>query len=470
MNLNFKNTRVLVVGDVMLDSYWQGSTSRISPEAPVPIVNVTDQSNKLGGSGNVAMNITSLGAKCKLLSLVGDDSAGEDVQKMLEVAGIGNNCIIDTKISTTRKLRVLSQHQQLVRLDFEENKHNSNTSGLFGSYREFLPDTNIVVLSDYNKGALTNSLPFIEMAKEYSIPVLVDPKKKGFEEYAGAFLLTPNKKEFEEVVGICELESDLISKAANVIRDYNLEYLLITLGENGMTLVSKNNKAEHFPTMAREVYDVTGAGDTVVATLATGLGSGLSIQESVVLSCRAAGIVVGRVGASSVTTDDLTQELNAEVALKSLAKNKISDQKGIVNYINEQRSNGKTIVFTNGCFDILHAGHQHYLEKAASLGDILIVGVNSDASVSSLKGDSRPLNTLKDRMILLAGLSAVDMVVDFNEETPINLISAILPDILVKGGDYQAEDVVGKNVSGQVVIIDLVEGKSTTSILNKIAQ
>ncbi len=470
MNLNFSDTTVLVVGDVMLDSYWQGSTERVSPEAPVPVVRVNDMSWRVGGSGNVAVNVTSLGARAHLLALMGDDANGLQLAKLLEQSDIDHHCIIDHRIPTTNKLRVLSQHQQLIRLDFEQLIQNLDIQAMLASYETLLASSNVVVLSDYGKGLMEQPLPFIELANNTNTPVLIDPKKKQFSNYSGAYLLTPNQKEMEAVIGPWHDRADLINKTAKVIDECNLAGMLVTQGGEGMTLVMKDNSADHFLAHAQEVYDVTGAGDTVIASLATGLGSGMSIQDAVFLSCKAAGIVVGRMGTSSVSVEDLQNLERTSSNKLSPILQKIINKKDISSTIEFYKKQGKKIVFTNGCFDLLHAGHVRYLEKASALGDVLIVAVNSDDSVTKLKGESRPINLLQDRMELLAGLASVDLVVDFSEETPANLVCAIQPDILVKGGDYQVDQIAGRECAGEVILIDFVKGKSSSNVVKKIRQ
>ncbi|MBT7044155.1 MAG: D-glycero-beta-D-manno-heptose 1-phosphate adenylyltransferase, partial [Gammaproteobacteria bacterium] len=341
---------------------------------------------------------------------------------------------------------------------------------MLDSFEILLSETDVVVLSDYGKGLLEQTLPFIQRANKTNTPVLIDPKKRNFDDYNGAFLLTPNQKEMEIVVGKWRDQSDLVNRAGRVIEECNLSGLLVTQGGDGMTLVMKGQPAEHFPAHAQEVYDVTGAGDTVIATLATGLGSGMTMQDSVFLSCKAAGIVVGRVGTASVSVEDLQNLERSSSNKLSPIQQKIVDRKDVSTTIEFYKKQGKKIVFTNGCFDLLHAGHVRYLEQASALGDVLIVAVNSDESVTQLKGESRPINPLQDRMELLAGLASVDLVVDFTEDTPEDLICSIKPDILVKGGDYEVEQIAGRQCAGEVVLIDFVAGKSSTSLVKKIQQ
>ncbi len=468
MNLDFSNVNILVVGDVMLDSYWQGKTERISPEAPVPVVHVNDRSWRVGGSGNVAVNVTSLGANARLLAMMGDDSDGQRLAELLSQSDIENHCLIDHKIPTTNKLRVLSQHQQLIRLDFEQVLIELDIQPMLDIYDSLVEKSSVVVLSDYGKGLLKQTLPFILRANKSNVPVLIDPKKNSFEDYKGAYLLTPNQKEMEIVVGKWSDQADLINRSQQVIGECDPSGLLVTQGGDGMTLIMKGQTAEYFPAHAQEVYDVTGAGDTVIATLATGLGSGMSIQDSVFLSCKAAGIVVGRVGTASVSVEDLENLERSSSNKLSPIQQKIVDKKDISSTVDFYKKQGKKIVFTNGCFDLLHAGHVRYLEKASALGDVLIVAVNSDDSVTQLKGKSRPINPLQDRMELLAGLASVDLVIDFTEDTPENLICSIKPDILVKGGDYKVDEIAGRQCVEEVILIDFVTGKSTSSMVKKI--
>lgn len=470
MNFDFSSANILIVGDVMLDSYWQGATRRISPEAPVPVIHVNDQSMRIGGSGNVAMNVTSLGASASLLALIGADQAGRDLSELLLESSINNLCVIESELQTTTKLRVLSQHQQLIRLDFEQPHHSKNPAQLLAQFEANLASVNMVILSDYGKGVLHDAQPYIQLAKRHAIPVLVDPKKPDFESYSGAYLITPNQKEFEAVVGVSENQAEMVAKAARVIESCDLQGMLITQGEHGMTLVMKGQQAEHFPAHAQEVYDVTGAGDTVIAALATGLASGLSMHDSVFLSCKAAAIVVGRVGTASVSIDDLQNLERSSSNKLSPVNQKIVQRSMLQSMVEQYKQQGKKIVFTNGCFDLLHIGHVRYLEQASALGDVLIVAVNSDDSVTRLKGDARPINPLADRMELLAGLASVDLVVDFAEDTPEALICSIHPDILVKGGDYQLEQIAGRQCCDEVVLIDFIEGKSSSSIVQKIQQ
>ena len=468
MNLDFSDANVLVIGDVMLDSYWQGNTQRISPEAPVPVVHVQDQYQRVGGAANVAMNIQSLGAKVMLSGVIGDDRDGHKLIELLERNNIDQHCQIVKGIPTTTKLRVLSQHQQLIRADFEQSIAEFDTSDVLRKCEHLLAQAHMLVLSDYGKGVLEDPRPFIQTARAANVPVLVDPKKNDFASYQGSWLITPNYREFEAVVGRCQSDAVIEQRARNLIAQHNLGGLLITRGEQGMDLVLDGESLHHFPAHAREVYDVTGAGDTVIASLATAVASGQSVRDAVFLACKAAGIVVGRVGTASVTPDDLAALDRRETHKLAPIDDKIVGEAECLKLIEGLKNEGRKIVFTNGCFDLLHAGHVRYLEAAADLGDILVVAVNSDDSVRGLKGEGRPINGLDDRAQVLASLASVDLVVDFSESTPERLICKIAPDILVKGADYSEEEVAGRQCAGEVKLISLVDGKSSTSIMDAI--
>lgn len=466
--LNYSAQHILVVGDLMLDSYWQGQIDRISPEAPVPIVQVADKTLRIGGAGNVAVNISSLGAKVSLMSVVGRDEAAQQLDDLIKKTDVQNHCIQQEEASTTIKLRVLSQHQQLIRLDFESSQHSVQYSQLRESYTNLLNDAAIVVLSDYGKGMLSEAHSFIQQANTKNIKVLVDPKHRDFSKYRGAYLITPNKKEFEAALGAFRSAEELEQKARVAIDQCELGGMLITLGEKGMTLILKNEQAVHFPARAQEVFDVTGAGDTVIASLAAGLSAGLDVRDAVHLASIAAGIVVGRVGTASVTLDEVLAAEHDTGCINLTSK--ILTQQDAEKVIRQARVQHKKVVMTNGCFDLMHSGHVRYLEQAARLGDILIVAVNSDASVKKLKGNDRPINTLEDRMTVLAGLASVSIVVAFEEETPEQLICRIKPDVLVKGSDYQKHEIAGAQCAGEVHLVNLVDGKSTSNMLKKIQQ
>ena len=464
---DFETARVMVVGDLMLDRYWQGPVARISPEAPVPVVRVDDTEERPGGAANVALNMSSLKAQVILGGLVGDDEAGRSLESRLDGAGIDCLLQFSGQVPTITKLRVLSQHQQLIRLDFEKSIDGVDVSEMEERCLDALPGCRALILSDYAKGTLQHPQRYIEEAKRLGIPVLVDPKGTDFERYRGATLLTPNLKEFEAVVGPCGNDQDLIGRGEELRRSLQLEALLITLSERGMLLLQQGENALHLPTRAREVFDVTGAGDTVIALLGVGIAAGMALAEAAGLANLAAGLMVGKLGAGSVTREELKGALRQHGDWSS-----ILEEDELLEAVREARFQGERIVMTNGCFDILHEGHVSYLQQARKLGDRLIVAVNDDASVTRLKGAGRPVNGLRQRMAVLAGLASVDWVVGFSEDTPERLICSVLPDLLVKGGDYKPEQIAGydcvRSNGGSVQILEYLQDRSTSRILDAI--
>ena len=467
---SFAGARVLVAGDVMLDRYWSGDTERISPEAPVPVVHVRRTEDRPGGAANVVRNVAALGAHGTLLGLVGSDPEASGLGAQLEAAGARSHLLALEGMRTITKLRVLSRHQQLIRLDFETGFDAAQSAGLLQRLAAELAQARTLVLSDYGKGTLADPAAWIAQARSHSVPVLVDPKGRDFTRYRGATLLTPNLQEFELVAGTHSTESDLEARARAMVRELELEALLITRGERGMTLVRASAEALHLPARAIEVYDVTGAGDTVIATLAAALAAGSTLADAVALANVAAGIVVGRLGAAAVSAAELAHALGQHPGVER----GVLDEDQLLHSVAAARQRGARIVMTNGCFDLLHAGHVAYLEAARALGDRLVVAVNSDASVARLKGPGRPVNTLQRRMAVLAGLQSVDWVVGFDEETPERLLARVRPDVLVKGGDYARDEVIGRELveswGGRVEVLAFVDDCSTTGILARIAQ
>jgi D-beta-D-heptose 7-phosphate kinase/D-beta-D-heptose 1-phosphate adenosyltransferase len=464
---DFSRARVMVVGDLMLDRYWQGPASRISPEAPVPVVRVDVTQERPGGAANVALNMTSLGVGVVLGGLVGDDEAGRALAAGLAAAEVECSIQRHAAVPTITKLRVLSQHQQLIRLDFERPLQQVDVTDMEDRCLERLPGCRALILSDYAKGTLQHPQRFILAANEAGIPVLVDPKGTDFERYRGASLLTPNLKEFEAVVGACERDQALIERGENLRQALQLQALLITLSERGMLLLQQGESPLHLPTRAREVFDVTGAGDTVIALLGAGIAAGMELAPAAGLANLAAGLMVGKLGTGSVTLEELKGALRQHGDWSS-----ILDRQELLEAVREARYQGERIVMTNGCFDILHEGHVDYLQQARRLGDRLIVAVNDDASVRRLKGAGRPVNSLGQRMAVLAGLASVDWVVPFSEDTPEALICAVKPDLLVKGGDYRPEQIAGYDCvvqnGGRVQVLGYLAGRSTSRILDAI--
>jgi D-beta-D-heptose 7-phosphate kinase/D-beta-D-heptose 1-phosphate adenosyltransferase len=469
--------RCLVVGDLMLDEYLWGKAERISPEAPVQVVDVVREELRLGGAGNVVNNLVALGAQVAVCSVVGEDANGRALLEDFTRRGVAVDAIFrDPARRTSRKTRVVASHQQIVRIDRESRDPLSVEieervcSWITGHAASF----NVILLSDYLKGVLTRRVieAVVAAARPTVIPVLVDPKGIDFARYQGATILTPNRKEAEAAAGIPILDTQSLGQAAGLIMaQAGLENLLVTRSEEGMSLFSRSGETVHIPTVAREVFDVSGAGDTVLASLAIGVAAGLGMAEAARLANIAAGIAVGKLGTSTVSPDEI---INAVALTHSDSDSKIKHLDVLTAIITAEKARGKQVVFTNGCFDLLHAGHVKYLQKARSLGDLLVLGLNSDASVRSLKGEKRPLIGEEERAHILAALDCIDYVVIFDEDTPLELITALKPHILAKGGDYTADGVVGKDVveayGGRVELVTFVDGKSTTNIIERILE
>ena len=461
------NARVLIAGDVILDRYLHGDTTRISSEAPVPVVHVKETEERPGGAGNVALNISKLGVQSCLVGVTGKDDSADTLEACLSDEGVECQFVRQDGFPTVTKLRVLSQHQQLIRLDYESNIFQINVDEVNELFVQQLKETNVVVLSDYAKGSLLGIDKLIRHARDNGCTVLIDPKGTDFTRYQGASVLTPNLNEFETVVGVCDGVDEIVSKGKALCETLGLEALLITRGKDGMTLIRPAESVVHLPSRALDVFDVTGAGDTVIATLAAAIASGHDMVHATALANEAAGLVVAKLGTACVTVDELNHAV-----MEYHVKNKgILDDARLMSVVNEIKRQGETLVMTNGCFDILHAGHVQYLQQAKQLGDYLLVAVNDDASVSRLKGNDRPVNKLGDRMLVLDALESVDWVIPFTDDTPENLINKVLPDILVKGGDYQVDEIVGadsviKN-NGEVRILPSLKGCSTSRIIER---
>lgn len=463
-----EHARVLVVGDVMLDRYWHGGTSRISPEAPVPVVRVEDAEDRPGGAANVALNITSLGGHAALAGVIGDDDNAEILQASLAASGVSTYFQCSAGIPTITKLRVMSRNQQLLRLDFEQRLNSVDTSELVSQVEQVLPDCDVVILSDYGKGTLNQVENLIANARAEGKRVLIDPKGQDFSKYRGASLITPNLTEFEAVVGHCATDAELSSRGEALRAELELEALLITRSEKGMTLIREGHAPLHLPTRAQEVFDVTGAGDTVIGLMGLALASGHAFPEAMMLANLGAGLVVAKPGTATLSIAELYTALHGD----KLAEFGVIEPVVLIEAVRAAQLRGERVVMTNGCFDILHAGHVAYLEQAKRLGDRLIVAVNDDASIGRLKGPKRPINPLNRRMQVLAGLGAVDWVVPFSDDTPQALIEAVLPDILVKGGDYRPEDIAGGAAvmanGGEVKVLGFEDGVSTSAMISSI--
>lgn len=463
---DFSAVNILVAGDLMLDQYWFGPTSRVSPEAPVPVVRVQREQVRAGGAANVAMNLVGLGVRTACGGIVGKDSNGAELRRILEAAGI-QALLTESGQPTITKLRVLSRNQQLIRVDTEELFDPAASTALADLLAGPLAAAQVCVLSDYGKGSLAGVSALIGHCRHAGVPVLVDPKGTDFERYRGATLLTPNLAEFEAVAGVAVNDDDLVQRARALRSELELDALVVTLSERGMLVVSDNTE-KMLPARARQVFDVTGAGDTVIATLAAGIGAGLDIEAAAGLANLAASLVVAKIGAASVTPLELNLALHE---LGEGGRGLLTREQALA-VTAEARARGERIVMTNGCFDILHKGHVAYLQEAKARGDRLLVAVNSDESVARLKGPERPINSLEDRMAVLAGLASVDWVVPFAEDTPAELIGAILPDVLVKGGDYEPDAIAGGKAvlanGGSVEVLRFHEGRSTSAIVDAI--
>ena len=468
--LKANTPNILVVGDLMIDHYLWGKCERISPEAPVQIVSIEKETSVLGGAGNVIHNLIDLGAKVDVISVIGDDENAQELKQLLTEAKVSSDgLIVQANRSTSKKSRIIASQQQVLRYDKETTLpiKEAQEAQIVARFKAELAQFDMVILSDYGKGVLTPTLTqsLITLCNAVNKKILVDPKGADFTKYKGATLLTPNKKEAIEASGIDIIDKASLLQSIKQIKERcELDISLITLSEEGIALYDESLRTH--PTVAREVFDVTGAGDTVIASLGFALASGYDIDSSVKFANLAAGVVVGKIGSATATLDEI---IEYESSLnKSTSNSHIKTLDEIALLSSELKKRGKKVVFTNGCFDILHVGHVKYLEEAKSYGDVLILGLNSDESVRRLKGESRPVNSEDDRAYILASLEAVDYVVKFYDDTPYELIKAVQPHILVKGGDYEGKDVVGQDIADELRLVEFVDGKSTTKIIERI--
>ena len=465
------NPKVLVIGDLMIDHYLWGDTNRISPEAPVQVVNIKNESSVLGGAGNVVNNLVALGSDVTVMSVIGDDETAVELQELLDQLEVKQYLILSENRKTTKKSRIISSNQQIVRYDNEtiEPIDNESQKALVVKILEFIHTFDIVLLSDYGKGVLSEELisKIIFIANGAKIKVLIDPKGSDYSKYIGAYTLTPNKKEAQEATGINIVDDKTLKEALISLRNIaSLEIPMITLSEDGIAILDETNNVIIKPTVAREVYDVTGAGDTVLASLGYSLALNKSIEDTLEFANLAAGVVVGKIGSATATLEEI-EEYKSSLH-KSSIESHIKTFDEIEKTVQRLKQKGSKIIFTNGCFDILHKGHVSYLDVAKSFGDVLILGLNSDESVKRLKGESRPINNQDDRGYILAALESVDYVVNFSEDTPYELIKLIQPDILVKGADYEGKEVVGSDIAKEVKLVTFIDGKSTTKTIEQI--
>ena len=472
----FSRLKILVVGDLMLDRYILGEVDRISPEAPVPVLRHAQRYARAGGAANVAMNLAGLGCQALLAGYWGDDTERRELEAFLDAAKIDTKGVVSTALPTISKTRIVGRRQQLLRLDIEsrERPGAADQQRLLERVVPLVSKVHAVVLSDYAKGALTTEIceAVIRAARTAGVPVLADPKSPDFGKYSGATMVCPNLSELSAATGVAAQEMEALLAAGEQQRsEHELTYLTVTMSEQGIRVLSAG-KSYHSPARAREVYDVSGAGDTVIATLAAGVAGGLKVETAVELANLAAGIVVGKVGTAPIAQHELIAALTPSSGVRS--GEKILDSATLAKRIAEWRAAGESIVFTNGCFDLLHVGHVTLLEDCHRFGSKLVLGLNTDASVQRLKGASRPVVGEKERARVMSALAAVDAVVLFDEDTPLELIRAVKPDVLVKGGDYKVETVVGHEdviaAGGRVEIVPLVEGFSTTNIVRKLTE
>ena len=472
----FHQQQVLVIGDVMLDSFYYGRAERVSPEAPVPVVNIDKIEALPGGAANVAMNIAALGAKCHIIGLTGEDEAAQTLQQRLTAMDICCHFARSTDKATIVKQRIIGNQQQLLRIDFEQPYTVSDAEQLTDIPLPWINDIDVIVLSDYQKGTLATPQHWIALAKQYQIPVLIDPKGQDFSRYRGADLITPNFAEFQAVVGTVTSERDLKEKALAILQRWDIAAILITRSEKGMSYIAQHGDIIHLPAIAKAVSDVTGAGDTVMATVAAAIAAKASHHQAIMLANIAASIVVSQLGTATVSQPELEAEYQRQQGQKLTdhSLGGILSNEQLLLAVEQSKKNGEKIVLTNGWFDILHAGHVHYLAQAKAQGDRLIVAINRDKSVTKLKGVGRPINNEARRLAVLAGLSSVDWVTCFDGDTPEALISMLKPDLLVKGGDYDKKSVVGwqqvEAYGGEVRVMGLIDNCSTTAIVDKITQ
>jgi D-beta-D-heptose 7-phosphate kinase/D-beta-D-heptose 1-phosphate adenosyltransferase len=469
-NLKGQSPKILVVGDLMIDHYLWGSCERISPEAPVQVVNVEKENTVLGGAGNVINNLRSLGAQVDVISIIGDCEISDELKVLLNGINVDTQYLITQKDRiTSKKSRIIASHQQVVRYDRESTDEINNESQetILKIFKRIVNNYDNVLLSDYGKGVLTHSLTqtLIITAKENNKKILIDPKGLDYSKYNSAYLLTPNKKEASEATGINITDDASLSHCIEQLKnECNLEVSLITLSEQGVAIY--DDRLRTHPTAAREVFDVTGAGDTVLASLGFSLACKYNIDDAVEFANLAAGVVVGKIGSATATLNEI---IEYESSLnKSTSDEHIKTFDEIKDLSIDLKNRGRKIVFTNGCFDMLHVGHVKYLEEAKSFGDVLILGLNSDKSVTVLKGEGRPINPQLDRAYILAALEPVDYVVIFSEDTPYDLIKLIKPHTLVKGGDYEGKEVVGQDLADELKLVQFVDGKSTTKTIERI--
>ncbi|MDC1318127.1 D-glycero-beta-D-manno-heptose-7-phosphate kinase [Candidatus Thioglobus sp.] len=470
IDLQKKTPKILVIGDLMIDHYLWGSCERISPEAPVQVVNVNSESTLLGGAGNVINNLSALGAVVDVISVIGQCEASDELKDLLSNIKVGVQYLItQSDRVTSKKSRIIAAHQQVVRYDLESTEEINNRSqiAILKTFEKIVKNYDVILLSDYGKGVLTFNLTqsLITIANKNKKKLLADPKGLDYSKYKGAYLLTPNKKEASEATNIIIEDIESLTNAIQSIKEQcSLSLSVITLSEQGVAIF--DNELRIHPTVAREVFDVTGAGDTMLAALGFALSCNKNIDEAIKFANLAAGVVVGKIGSATATLDEIIEYESSINKSSSFEHIKTWDE--ISSIVSKLKNKDRKIIFTNGCFDILHIGHVKYLEKTKKFGDILILGLNSDESIRRLKGKNRPINPQDERAYIMASLEVIDYVVIFEQDTPLNLIKLIQPDILVKGGDYEGKEVVGQNIAKELKLIKFIDNKSTSKIIERI--
>ena len=468
---NFSSLKLLVVGDLMLDRYLKGNVKRISPEAPVPVISSCAQEDRLGGAANVAANLASLGCEVMLSGICGEDEQGQSLRGLLEASGITAELYQSATAPTITKTRLVSGQQQLLRLDAESPFTSLDQTELLKLAKEKLTGIDALIISDYAKTTLPDPQPLIQAARSLGIPVLVDPKGSDYTRYRGATLVTPNLSEFALVAGETASDEELYAHASDLREALNLDAIVVTLSERGIAGIEAGANFR-IAAQAKEVFDVTGAGDTVIAVIAAGLAARQPLKEAVTLANLAASIVVAKTGTATLTSQELNQALHASKNSSAQSLSGVLDIDQLLEMKRSCEARGEKLVLTNGCFDLLHPGHIAYLSQARALGDKLVVAVNSDASVTRLKGASRPINPLSTRLTMLAALESVDAVISFDSDTPEELIASVLPHVLVKGGDYEVEQIAGHRqvlaAGGEVKVLEFLSGFSSSELIERI--
>jgi len=471
LKLKSSKKEILVIGDLMLDRYLHGNITRISPEAPVPIIKIDHEENKLGGSGNVANNISNYGIRARLISSIGNDNNGKILISLLKEKKISTTLIFKKNDQTTTKIRSIASNQQLIRQDYDCQNIALSDNDINKIMNSISEKISVIVLSDYAKGFLTNQLckKIIQRAEKFNIPVIVDPKGNDVKKYEGSYAITPNKKEAIELSMSENIKCDLEANLKIILKKYHIKNIIMTDGKNGIQQFSKN-QFKHYPANSpKQVFDVSGAGDTVIGTIAAVLHAGYDLESSIKLANIAASMVIQKVGTEAIQLEELESYFTKNIGANNEKIMKIGDLKFLTDKLKKEN---KIIGFTNGCFDILHSGHVSYLEEAKKKVDFLILGLNTDYSIKRIKGDDRPVVDELNRAKVLSGLSSIDAIIFFDEKTPLKLITSIKPDALIKGSDYKINEVIGSKEmnqwGGKVFLIDLIPGQSSSKIIKKI--